>query len=91
MAPEKSFKKTVLREVEVAFSSKSQKPVFRVLKYVVLVSLLIIFRHHRATWWILGIVLALSLAVHFFVRYKTKGWTRSWGRWKYEKSRYDSE
>jgi hypothetical protein len=89
MVREKSFKKTVLREFEVAFSSKSQKPVFRVLKYVVLISLLIIFRHNPATWWILGIVLALSLSVHFFVRYKTKGWTRSWGRWKYMKSRYD--
>lgn len=84
-----SLKKTVRREFEVAFSKKAQKPLFRIVKYLVIGVIVYLFWDSAILWWILGIALVLSLSVHFFVRYKTRGWTRSWGLWKYEKSKYD--
>ncbi len=84
-----SFKKVIIREFEVAFSKKAQAPIFRILKYLVIGLLVYFFWDSATLWWILGTAVILSLALHFFVRYKTRGWTRSWGKWKYEKSKYD--
>ena len=86
-----SFKKTIRREVEVAFSKKVQQPVFRIIKYLVIGLLVYFFGDTKTFWWIFCIALILALALHFFTRYKTRGWTQSWGAWKYEKSKYDDE
>jgi hypothetical protein len=86
-----SFKRIIRREMEVAFSKKVQSPFFRFIKYAILAFFIYLFWDKKIFWWILGIVLVMSLVIHFFVRYKTKGWTQSWGRWKYEKSKFDDE
>jgi hypothetical protein len=86
-----SIKKILRREMEVAFSKKVQSPFFRFIKYAILGFLIFIFWDKKIFWWILGVTLLISLVVHFFVRYKTKGWTQSWGRWKYEKSKYGND
>jgi hypothetical protein len=91
MAMKSSFKKIIRRELEVAFSKKAQRPVFRILKYMVIGVVVYFFWDRDTLWWILGIALVLSLTVHFYTRYKTRGWTQSWGLWKYEKSKFDSE
>ena len=86
-----SFKKIARREFEVAFSKKVQKPVFRIIKYLLIGLMVYFFWDTKTFWWIFGIALILSLALHFIARYRTKGWTKSWGAWKYEKSKYDNE
>jgi hypothetical protein len=86
-----SFTRIIRREIEVAFSKKVQSPLFRFIKYAILAFLIYLFWNKKIFWWILGIIFIMSLGTHFFVRYKTKGWTQSWGRWKYEKSKFDDE
>jgi hypothetical protein len=69
-------------ELRVAFSRKAQPVWFRIVKWVVFLS---VARRLRATkWfrvWIAGAALA-GLAVHLTYRWKTRGWTRPWGGWK---------
>jgi hypothetical protein len=82
-----SFSEVIKRELEVAFSKHSQPIVFRITKYIVLASLIWVFSGTNLLWIILGILLVLSLSLHFWYRYKTKGWSQSYGLWKHEKDR----
>jgi hypothetical protein len=79
------------RELEVAFSKKSQPLGFRIMKYIVLGAIVYFFWATRLLWIILGVLFVFSLALHFWYRYKTRGWRRSYGMWKYEKSRFKKE
>jgi hypothetical protein len=36
-------------------------------------------------WIILVCLLVVSMALHFWYRYKTQGWTKSYGLWKHDK------
>ena len=82
MAPNKTIK----REIEVAFSRNAQPVWIRVLKYIILLVLLYFF------WWsklfriAFLIVCVVAVGLHFWVRYKTDGWTKDYGLWKYEKN-----
>ena len=78
------WKKIVAREIKVAFSLKSQPLHFRIGKWVAII-LLLYFLNDYMVWWkvLLGMMIA-GLLLHFYFRYKTKGWTKSYGRWKYE-------
>ena len=71
----------IRRELRVAFSRKAQPVSFRIIKWVVFLS---VTRRLRATkWfrvWIAGAALA-GLVVHFTYRWKTQGWSRPWGGW----------
>lgn len=79
------FSEIIKREIEIAFSKHSQPVWFRVTKYILL-SILIYFLWGTDTLWIvLLVLLILSLCLHFWYRYKTKGWTQSYGMWKYHK------
>jgi predicted lysophospholipase L1 biosynthesis ABC-type transport system permease subunit len=78
--------KTIKRELEVAFSKDSQPVWLRILKYVLLGALIYWLWGTRLLWIILPTMLILALCLHFWVRYKTKGWTRSYGLWKYKES-----
>jgi len=40
----------------------------------------ILWRTPYFIWWIFG-ALGLSLTLHFFWRWKTKGWTQPWAGW----------
>lgn len=77
--------KTIKRELEVAFSKQSQPVGFRVLKYIVLGCILYFFWGTKLLWIILLVLFIFSLALHFWYRYKTHGWTKSYGLWKYDK------
>jgi len=80
-------KKIVRKEAEVAFSKNTQPVGFRIIKYVLL-SILVYFTCTKPFfWWMISALFGLSLVIHFYYRYKTKGWTRSFGMWNYEKFR----
>jgi len=81
------FKKILERELEVAFSKQSQPAWFRILKYVLLGLILYFFWENKYLWIILVILLVFALFLHFWYRYKTQGWTKSYRMWKHEKDR----
>lgn len=79
-----SFNKTIKREIEVAFSKHSQPAWFRVLKYILLGFLVYIFWGRKLLWIILLSLFAFAMFLHFWYRYKTRGWTKSYGLWKHD-------
>jgi fatty acid desaturase len=84
-----SFRKIAKRELEVAFSKQSQPVWFRILKYIVLGLVLYFFWGSRTLWIILIILFVVAMVMHFWYRYKTRGWTKSYGMWKYDKASQD--
>jgi hypothetical protein len=82
-----SFKNTLKREYEVAFSKRSQPVWFRVAKYFLLGVIVYLLWGTRWLWITLGIMVILALVMHFWVRYKTNGWKKSYGLWDYEKNK----
>jgi hypothetical protein len=79
---------TIKRELEVAFSKHSQPVWFRILKYILIGGMLYFLWGSKLLWIILPILFILSLCLHFWYRYKTQGWTKSYGLWKYNKSKH---
>ena len=79
--------KTIKRELDVAFSKHSQPIWFRVLKYILLGVILFFFWGTKLLWIILLISFAFAMLLHFWYRYKTHGWSKSYGLWKHEKDR----
>jgi hypothetical protein len=78
-----SLKKVIKREIEVAFSKHSQPIWFRVCKYILLVLVIFFFWDTKMLLVILSFLFVFSFAMHFWYRYKTKGWTQSYGLWKF--------
>lgn len=76
-------KEWVRREKYVALHAQSFR--FRVVKYIVIIALFT-----ALVWWkgwmtALSLLLGLAITgtvVHFIFRWKTKGWTQSWGPYK---------
>ncbi len=81
------MKKAIKREIEVAFSKHSQAIWIRVLKWIAIVVLIYFYWEEPYFWYSLIVVFVLSISLHLFIRYKTKGWTRSYGAWKHESER----
>ena len=79
--------KIIKRELEVAFSKHSQPIWFRVLKYILLGFILYFFWDTKLLRIILLIMFAFAMLLHFWYRYKTHGWTKSYGLWKHETDR----
>lgn len=79
-----SFKKTLKREFEVAFSKNAQPAWFRIMKYAVLGVMIYLLWGTKWLWIILVILFVIAMVLHFWVRFKTNGWTKSYGMWKYE-------
>jgi hypothetical protein len=77
--------KIIKRELEVAFSKHSQPVWFRILKYILLGFFLYFFWESKMLWIILLVVFIPGLLLHFWYRYKTQGWTKSYGLWKHDK------
>jgi len=73
--------RTIRREARVAFSRRAQPLWFRILKWTILVALGVTFWRVPLFWVCLVAALILSLALHLFWRWRTKGWTQSWGGW----------
>ncbi len=82
------FSKTIKREIEVAFSKHAQPIWFRVVKYTLLGVVLYCFWGSQLLWVILLTLFVDALLLHFWYRYKTQGWTKSYGFWKHFPSRY---
>lgn len=76
-----SVRGVVKREVRVALSKKAQPVWFRLLKWVVILIVCALFYRHPYFWWGILAALIVSLALHGFWRWKTKGWTQPWGGW----------
>ena len=79
--------KKIRRELEVAFSKHAQPIWFRILKYLILGTLLYFLWNSKWLWLIMSLLLVLGLALHFWYRYKTMGWTKDYGGWVYEKNK----
>ena len=79
------MKKIIKRELEVALSKHSQPIWFRILKYIVLGLLIYTLCGTNILWIVLAVLLAISLSLHFWYRYKTNGWTKDYGMWKYHR------
>jgi hypothetical protein len=76
-----SARRIVKRELRVAFSPRAQPVWFRVVKWIVILSVIrMLWRSPYFWFWILG-GLALGLTIHFIWRWKTKAWTQPWGGW----------
>jgi hypothetical protein len=82
-----SFRKAFKRELEVAFSKDAQPVWFRILKYILLAALVYFLWDTQLLWIILSIFFILALCLHFWYRYKTNGWTKSYGLWKHERDK----
>jgi len=80
-----SLNKVIKREFEVAFSKHAQPVWFRVVKYVVIGLILYFFWGTRFLWYFFSIMFVAGMVLHFWYRYKTQGWTKSYGLWKYDK------
>lgn len=82
-----SYREILGRELEVAFSKNAQPVWFRVVKYMVLGVLVYLYWDTSTLWITLGVILMLGIPVHMWYRHKTRGWTRSYGGWNYEKNK----
>jgi len=60
------------------------------LKYILLGSLLYFLWGTKLLWMILLVLFVMSLAIHFWYRHKTDGWTKSYGLWKYDEENTSS-
>ncbi|MBX4198323.1 hypothetical protein KW782_03255 [Candidatus Parcubacteria bacterium] len=77
------FKETVKKEIDVVVHG--QTITFRLVKYMVLLLLafaLYFWKGGRITGVVFLILIIVSLVAHFFFRWKTDGWTKSWGLYK---------
>lgn len=72
---------TVRREWRVALSLRAQPLWFRISKWIVFLTLAVIFRRQPLFWWCVLAIAGLGLGLHLFYRWKTHCWTRPWGGW----------
>ena len=77
----------IKRELEVAFAQNAQRRWVKILKYVVLAVLIYFLWGTKWLWIVLIVLFGLAFLIHFFYRYKTHGWTKSYGGWDYEKNK----
>jgi hypothetical protein len=77
------MKKVIKRELEVMFDKDAQPVGFRIAKWTAYVGLAYLLRGRRWFWtWVVGLPGA-GMIMHLIYRWKTNGWTQSWGGWKY--------
>ena len=76
----------IRRELEVAFSKRSQPVWFRIVKYIIIAILVYLLWGSHWFWIVFGILFVLSLMLHFWYRYKTDGWRKSYGKWKHHQN-----
>ena len=82
-----SHPKIIKRELEVAFSKDAQPVWFRIVKYILLGAMIYFLWGTKLLWVILLSVFVVGAVLHFWFRYKTNGWTKSYGMWKHESER----
>lgn len=77
------LKELLKREAYVAMHAQAWK--FRTVKYLVLftvAALLWQWKGWSLVLQVFAVLLVLALVVHFVFRWKSKGWTQSWGPYK---------
>ena len=79
--------KAIKRELEVAFAKNAQPIWLRILKYLLLAAIIYFLWGTQLLWIVLAILFVVGFSVHFWYRYKTKGWTQSYGAWDVEKNK----
>jgi len=77
----------IKRELEVAFSKDAQPVWFRIVKYILLAALFYFLWGTRLLWIVFVSIVFMGTCLHFWFRYKTQGWTKSYGLWKHERDR----
>jgi hypothetical protein len=78
-----TLKRMLRREKYVVIHGQTAR--FRIVKYLVLLAIawgLSEWQGWRVTGAVFLVLAALSIAMHFVLRWKTKAWTRSWGPYK---------
>jgi hypothetical protein len=80
-----SLRNIIKREMEVAFSKNAQPAFVKVLKYLILGIVIYLLWGTKVISVILTTLFTVALAVHFWCRYNTEGWTESFGGWKHDK------
>ena len=78
-----NFKEFFRREKHVALNA--QPRAFRITKWIIILTitiLLFLWKGIIAVGSLFGILIILGTSLHFVLRWKTKGWTQSWGPYK---------
>jgi hypothetical protein len=75
------IRRTLSREVKVAFSKKAQPVWFRVLKWAIILTLTALFWRSPIFWWCFLAASILAVCLHLLWRSKTKRWTQPWRGW----------
>ena len=73
----------VKKEIKVVIEGQTLK--FRVYKYIVLGAFygaLYAWKGAEVTLYTFVISIIIALVIHFFLRWKTEGWTRAWGPYR---------
>lgn len=73
------LKHALKRELEVAFSKHAQPVWFRIVKYMVIVTLLYFLWGSRWLWITFLILLGPAVALHLWYRHKTRAGQRATG------------
>jgi len=79
--------KFIQREFESDFSKYSQPVWFRILKYILFACMLHFFWGSIWIWMTLPAMMALTLLLHFWYKYKTHRWTRSYDLWRQDEAK----
>ncbi len=77
------MKEVLKKELYVAIHAQTAR--FRVVKYILIFAVLgsvYTWKDAGAVWWTLGIAFLVAIALHFFFRWKSKGWNEPWGLYK---------
>jgi hypothetical protein len=83
MLPLMTVKEWIEREKHVVIHGQTLR--FRIVKYLVLVAIaggIYAWNGWPAVGVVFLTLFILAIAIHFLFRWKTKGWTESWGPYK---------
>jgi hypothetical protein len=86
-----SIRNKIKREFEVAFAKNAQPAWKRILKYLILGFIIYLFWGKGVLAYILIPLFIIALAIHFWYRFKTNAWTKSFGGWKLDKEPTQAE
>ena len=78
-----TLKEFYRKEKYIALHAQSSR--FRIVKYSVLLVVALgvyVWKGLAATGYLLLLLFLAGIAVHFFFRWKTEAWTKSWGPYK---------
>ena len=78
-----TFKDFYKREKHIILRGQSRR--FRVIKYIIIFSIafgIYVWKDLTTVGFLLIFFSIIAIIVHFFFRWKTKAWTKSWGPYK---------